>query len=196
MRGAPVVNVADFVDAADGAVRGAAFGGEEFALDVVGGVVGQRDAGVAALLAAVVHQAVFADVEIAGAGAATPVIRSALGNGGLKVVEARVVDLLPPAHFFVDFSLVGLEGLELAVAVVNDADGGGKTELNGAAADDERFLGVADAAADDGVDVDVELGVIGQHLELFIEHLERLFWRLRRAQDCRWRFACGRVRRG
>jgi hypothetical protein len=56
---------------------------------------------------------------------------------------------------------------------VNDADGGGKTQLNGAAADDERLLGIADAAADDGVDVDVELGVVGEHLQLFIEHLER-----------------------
>jgi hypothetical protein len=45
LRGAPVVDVADSVDAADGAVGGAAFGGEELALDVGGGVVGEGTPG-------------------------------------------------------------------------------------------------------------------------------------------------------
>ena len=114
MRGAPVVYVADFMDTADGAVRRAAFRGEELALDVIGSVVGKRNAWVAALLAAVVHQAVLADVQVTRAGAAAPIVGFPLGNGGLKVVESRIVDLFPPAHFFVHDLFVGLEGLELA----------------------------------------------------------------------------------
>jgi hypothetical protein len=65
LRGAPVVDVGDLVDAGDGAVGGAALLGEELALEVFAGVLGERDAGEAALLRAVVDEAVFADVEVA-----------------------------------------------------------------------------------------------------------------------------------
>ena len=51
------------------------------------GVFGERHAGVAALLRAVVHQAVFADIEVARAGAAAPVVGPALGDGFLELVE-------------------------------------------------------------------------------------------------------------
>jgi hypothetical protein len=172
---APVVYVADFMDTADGAVRGTAFGGQEFALNVNRGVVGKRDARITPLLAAIVHQAVLANVEVTGARPATPVVGAALGDGGLEVVETGVVNFLPPAHLFVDFRFVGLEWLELTVTVMDDADGRGKAELDGAPADDERFLGIADAAADNGVDVDVELRIVGQHLEFLVEHLEGFF---------------------
>ena len=57
---------------------------------------------------------------------------------------------------------------------MNDADGGGETETDGSLADEEGFLGIADAASNDGVDVDVELGVVGKHLELLIEDFEAL----------------------
>ena len=124
LRGAPVVYVADSMDAADGAVGGAALGGEEFALDVGGGVVGEGNAGVAALLAAVVDQAVFTNVEIAGAGAAAPVVGTALGYGFLKFIELCVVSLFAVGDGKVDFGLIFLKGLELAAAIVDDTDGG------------------------------------------------------------------------
>ena len=41
-------------------------------------------------------------------------------------------------------------------------------------ADDQGVVGVLEAAADDGIDVDVELGVLGEHLELLVEDLEAL----------------------
>ncbi len=66
------------------------FSREELALDVGLGVLGEGDAGIAALLGAVVDQAVFADVEVARAGAAAPVVGHAVGDGFLKLVEARV----------------------------------------------------------------------------------------------------------
>src|SRR5262249_23496300 len=66
------------------------------------------------------------------------------------------------------------EGLQLPVAIVDDSDGGREAELEGALADDERVLRVLDAAADHGVDVDVELRVFGEQLELLVEHLQTL----------------------
>ena len=38
----------------------------------------------------------------------------------------------------------------------------------------QRVLGIGDASADDGVDVDVEVGVLGEHAQLGVEDLERL----------------------
>src|SRR5689334_11676789 len=90
LRSAPVVDVADLVHAADGAARAAGLLCQELALYIGGGVLRQRSRGEAALLAAVVHQTVFADVEIASTGAAAPVVGLAVRNRFLKVVEARV----------------------------------------------------------------------------------------------------------
>ncbi len=67
------------------------------------------------------------------------------------------------------------ERLELAGAVVDDADGRSKSQPDGAAADGEGILRVLNASADDGIDVDVEVGVFGEELELFVEDLEGFF---------------------
>jgi hypothetical protein len=76
-----------------------------------------------------VDEAVFADVEVARAGAAAPVVGAALGDGFLELVELRVVGLLPVGHGEVDFGFIFIEGLELAAAIVNDADGGFKAQF-------------------------------------------------------------------
>ena len=86
------------MDAGDGAVGGAGFFGEELSLEVFVGVLRKGYAGVSALLGAVVDQAVFADVEIAGAGAAAPVVGLSVGDGFLEVVEAGVILFLEAAH--------------------------------------------------------------------------------------------------
>ena len=67
-----------------------------------------------------------------------------------------------------------MQRLELAVAVVDDADGRLEPQLQRPLADHQRVVGVFEAAADHGVDVHVELGVLGQHLQLFVEDLEAL----------------------
>ena len=82
--------------------------------------------------------------------------------------------LLQAAHLGADLALFVAERLELAVAVVDDADGRGEPELERALADDQRVVGLLDAAADHGVDVDVEVGVLGEQLQLLVEHLEAL----------------------
>jgi hypothetical protein len=56
---------------------------------------------------------------------------------------------------------------------VDDADGRFKAQLERQPADGQRVLGI-EAAADHGIDVDVEFGVLGQHFQLFVEHLQAL----------------------
>src|ERR1051326_2225443 len=105
-----------------GAVRGAGFFGEIFAAQIFARISRERDAGIAALLRAVVHEAVFADVEVARAGATAPLVRPAVGEVILKAVDARVTFLTDLLHLLIDFALDALERLERAEAVVNDAE--------------------------------------------------------------------------
>src|ERR1700675_2712389 len=79
------------MDALDRAGGGAPLFGLVLALEIFHRVIFQRRAGIAALLRAPVHQAVFADVEITRAGAATPFVRLAFGDAVLKPVEPRVI---------------------------------------------------------------------------------------------------------
>ena len=104
--GAPVVDVADLVDAADGAVGRTALFGEELAFHVGLLVVRDRHAGISALLGAVVHQTELADVEIASAGPAAPIVRLAVGDRLLKMVEARVAAAGQAPDFVPDGALL------------------------------------------------------------------------------------------
>ncbi len=140
LRGAPVVDVADLVDAGDGAARGAAFFREELALDVFASVAGEGDARVAALLAAVVDEAVLADVEVACACAAAPVVGLPVGDGFLEVVEAGVAAAGELADLIPDVALALAEGPELTGAVVDDADGGAESEAEGALRDGQSVF--------------------------------------------------------
>ena len=128
------------MDAAHGAVRGAGFLGQVFAADIFDRVFFERRAGVAALLRAVVHQAVLADIHVAGAGAALPVIGLALRDGVLEKIEPREVPILHRLHLVIDLALLLAQRTKLAVAIVNDADRGGEAELDGAAADHQSVV--------------------------------------------------------
>ena len=61
------------------------------AIEVGHRVILQRNPRITFLLGAPMDQAVFTDVEIAGAGPTTPVVRFAFGDTVLKPIEARVV---------------------------------------------------------------------------------------------------------
>lgn len=135
----------------------------------------QRHGGIAALLGAVVHQAVFADVEVTAPGAATPVVRPAVGDVFLKLVKAGV-DL--PAQVLdgaIDPLLRLAQGAHLAPAVVDDAERAGQAQPHGPASDHYRVFRIMDTGPDHRVDVHSELGVLGQQLELLIEHLQAFF---------------------
>src|SRR5271165_3125776 len=86
-------------------VRSTALFGEELAANISDRVLLQRYAGIAPLLRAVVHQSVFADVEVTRPSAAAPLVGSAVGNVVLEPVEARVMMFLELLHLQEDIAL-------------------------------------------------------------------------------------------
>src|SRR5690349_17208556 len=100
-----------------------AFFGEKFPAHIGGGVLVKRLGRIAALLRAVVHQPILTDVQIARSCAAAPLVRFAVSNGVLEMIEARVVLLPKRIHHPVHLARLGLQRLELTAAVVNDSDG-------------------------------------------------------------------------
>src|SRR5258706_5894639 len=87
LRSSPMIDIRDLVDATHRAVRCARFCSVELPHHIGLGVICQRFARISALLRTVVHQPVLAYIEIAGAGAAAPVIRLAVGDVFLEVIE-------------------------------------------------------------------------------------------------------------
>src|SRR5690242_24288 len=122
LRRPPMVHVRHLVYARDGTVRRAAFLGEELTTYVGAGVLLQRNARVAPLLRAIVHQPILADVQIAGAGAAAPVVRVAIGNVVLEAVESRIVLLRELLHLLKHRALGLTQWPQLSVAIVDDPD--------------------------------------------------------------------------
>ena len=158
--------------AGNGATRGAAFFGAEFALALLGRVFGERNAGISALLRAIMDQAVLADVEVARAGAAAPIVFAARGDVVLEAIDASEGALAERHDLFENFALALAERAELAVAIVQNAHGGSESKLDGAVSDGESVLRVAHAAAENRVDIHLKFGVLGEKLELLVEHLE------------------------
>src|SRR5271154_1290072 len=120
------------MNAGNGATRGAALLGEEFAVALFVGVLGQRNAGVAALLRAVMHQTVFADVKITRSGATPPVILLPFGDIVLELIDAREGLLAQRHDFFENFLFARPQRLQLAVVIVQNPDRGSKSQLYGA----------------------------------------------------------------
>src|ERR1700683_5338448 len=118
---APVVHHRDLLHARDGAPRRAGFAREVFAPDIFLGVAGERHTGLAALLRTPVHQAIFANVKVARAGAATPLIRFTLRDVVLEFIEARKRALAERHNLFEKLSVARAKRTKLAVPIVNDA---------------------------------------------------------------------------
>src|SRR5437660_11770125 len=112
------------MDARHRAVRGAGLLCQIFAADVFDGVLLQRDPRIAALLRAVVHQPVLANVEITRARAAAPLVRLAQGDVVLERIDASEAAPFEVLHLMIDAALFVSERLQLAVSIVNDSDGG------------------------------------------------------------------------
>src|SRR5580698_3678847 len=99
------VKVRNVVHAAHRAIRSARLLGEIRAPDNHARVLIEGLSGIAALLGAIMHQAILADVHIACPGAATPLIRKSLSNRLLKEIQAREVPIFHRLHLMVDFTL-------------------------------------------------------------------------------------------
>src|SRR5579863_6593295 len=128
--------------AGNGAERRARFGSRGFAADIVDVVIFKRDTGMAALLGAIVHQAVLTNVQKASAGAAMPVVGETAADVFLKMVEMGEGEQtgFQLAKTIIDGALVGRERLKLAAMIVQNSDGAGESEIAGALADDDGVL--------------------------------------------------------
>src|SRR5438270_2902633 len=110
------------------------------------------------------HQAIFADVEVARACAAAPLVLSAICDVVLKRIEHSIAAAAQLLGFEIDRALLRAERLKLTVAIVNNANRRSEAQFNGPPAYCQRVLWIADAASHHGVDVHVELGVFSQQL--------------------------------
>ena len=124
LRAAPTIEDGDLMDAGNGAMRRARFFGVVLAVAAFGGVFRERNSRIAALLGTVVHQSVLADIEITRAGAAAPSVFASGGDIVLEGIDAREGAFAEGHDFLENGTFVGVEGTELAVAVMDDADGG------------------------------------------------------------------------
>src|SRR5579863_6666787 len=174
LRSAPSIEDGNLVDARNGAMRSAALFGEIFTAHVIARVSCEWHARIAALLRAVMHQPILTNVEVAGAGTASPRIGQTLSDVVLEGVDAGEAALLPRLHFVVDPALFATQRLQLATSVMNDSDGGTETEFDGAFADGERILRIRNATAHHGIDIHMKFGVLGQPLQFLVENFQAL----------------------
>lgn len=161
------------VGVGDRAADGAGLGSVEGAADVLGGVVGERDARTADARGAEVDQAVLADVERPRAGPALPVGGAVLDQAQGEVVgEVARRARAEGADLLVGGAGLGVERLGRAVAVADQRGRDVEAKAEGDAGDLDG-LGRR-AGAEDAVDANAELGVLGEELELGEQGLERL----------------------
>src|SRR5262249_50816459 len=145
LRTPPEIHRRHAMHAADRAIWRARLRCREFPPDVLDRVAFERYPWITALLRTVVDEAVLADVEVARAGAAAPLIRLAVRQVVLKAANPRIEileDLPGPVdrrrHFVVDLALGRSERLEAPRAVVDDADRGGEAQFARAVVDGAR----------------------------------------------------------
>ena len=144
---APGVDSGYLVDTGHGATRGAAFFGKKLAVALLVRILHQRNAGIAALLGAIMDQTVFANVEVARASAAAPVVFFTARDVVLEFIDAREGLFFERDNFLEDFLLARSQRLQLAVMVVQDSHRGGEPQSDGAMGDRQRVFRIAHAAA-------------------------------------------------
>src|SRR5499433_2403677 len=126
----PVVEHRHLLDAGDGAEFRAWFFGVILMLQVFARVFFERNARKAALLRAVMDEAVFADVQITRPRAAAPVIRTAVSQVVLKLIQPSELLLAMMPQLFIDLFLDPAEGFQLAAPVVNHAERRAEAEFD------------------------------------------------------------------
>ena len=74
----------------------------------------------------------------------------------------------------IDAALFIAKRQQLSIAVMNDSNRRAEAKLQRALANGERILRIVHSSADYGIDVHVKVGIVGQHLQLFVEDLQAL----------------------
>src|SRR6185295_1880397 len=95
--------------------------GEVFALDVRERVFLEGNAGVTTLLRTIVDEAVFADLEIARAGSATPVICLAACQVFLEPIKPAVTRFIVVFDFPIDAFFTLIQWLHGTAAIMDDS---------------------------------------------------------------------------
>src|SRR5262249_15862730 len=137
-------------------------------------VVFKRDGRVATLLRAVMDQSVFADVQVARSGSATPFVRPAVSQIVLEPVKPSPALLAETFQLFVNLRLSLAQGFELSGSVMNDAKRTAESQFNRAARHGHPVFRVFYPAADHRIDTHMKFGALRQIAEIAIEHLEAL----------------------
>lgn len=167
-----MIDDGNLLDAADRAGRSARFLSGVLALDVGECVLLERNPGIATLLRAVMNEAIFANVEVSGAGSASPIVRLSVREVVLEPIEPAVTLFSVILDLAIDALFASVERLHRAAAVVNDPEGAGESQLHGAVRDRLRIFRIANTSADDRVDIDGELSAVREVLEFLIEDLQ------------------------
>ena len=123
----------------------------------------ERNARIAALLRTIMHQAILADVEVARAGAAAPVVLLAARDVVLKSIDAREGLLFQRHDLFENFPLSRSPAAAVGRcrrAMIPTVEV--KPSCDSAMRDGQSIFGIAHAATEHRIDVHVKFGVFGQ----------------------------------
>ncbi len=129
-------------------MRRATLLGAVFAADIRERILGNGNPRVSPLLRAIVHQPVLADVEISCASPALPVVRYAIGNLVLELVQPRVALLRQMPNPVEDIPFQLAEWLELTTTVMDDTDGRTEPKFVSPRGNDKGVFGILDRRAD------------------------------------------------
>src|SRR5260370_35972128 len=102
------------------------------------------------------EQSVFADVKIAGAGRAAPLVFLAMRDVVLKVIELSVAAAPELLGLEENRALLVRERLKLTAAIVNDADRRAESKLNRPPSHNQCALRIAHSSPDHLVHVNME----------------------------------------
>lgn len=175
LRAAPIIQHGDLMNARNRASRRAAFLCFVLALAPLRRILVERDPRISALLGAVMNQAVLADIQVAGARPAAPIVFASSGDIVLEGIDSRK-GAFPESHDLLEnFSFMCIKWSQLTIAVMDDANGRRKTKIHSALRDSQSIVRMRNAAAQNRIDVDVKIGVLCEKLQLLIENLQALF---------------------
>src|SRR5665213_571470 len=144
---APEIEVRDVVHTAYRTVGCAGLFGEIFAVQISLAVLVQRFRRIAALLRAIVHQPVLANVHVARSCTALPIVRLPLRDGVLEITEPGEAPVLHGLHLVIHAPLAIAQRAKLAIAIVDDSNRRLEPQFHGAAAHHQGVFRIMNPAA-------------------------------------------------
>ncbi|SPE22430.1 exported hypothetical protein [Acidobacteriia bacterium SbA2] len=124
------------------------------------------------------NQPILANIKIAAAGAAAPLVAQPLGDILLEPIEAGVGALSPLHDQGKELLLAFTEWLELAAVIVEDAHGTRETEFERPAGHFQSVVRITNATPQDGIDIYLEDRVSSQQAQLAVQNAQALLGNL------------------